>query len=187
MPQQMIAGPIAKGDLSHELGSDPMHTASVARGKGVGERRRPPLERGEPWSELFNDRLREASSDTAGIFQMMVVVEQTQQECAETVSRTARLGESADHELRTLERFDFEPIGAATAAIGGCAPFADDPFQPCPASLLKKRGASANDMLAQRSGPRSVGSLSRASAALRSSSGRLRRSAPSRYSTSKIM
>ncbi len=105
--------------------------------------------------------MREAGSDAAGISQPLIVVEQAEQEPLETTFANHRAPvESANHELRSLLAFDFEPIQTPAAGIGRLATFTDNALEPCASGFGKNLLAMPNHPASlTRNGPRSVGSF----------------------------
>src|SRR5690349_8590750 len=102
------------------------------------------------------EHLRAEAGPHAPRVQESVPVVDADEQGAQARSRSGRLGEAPDHELLTLQAFDFQPVVSAPRAVRSSAALRDHPFELQAARLLEERGALYRKMLAVSDRPRWV-------------------------------
>src|SRR5262245_12372014 len=112
----VVLRPFAVGDLGDEIWFDKMHALGTT---GVVFERVPlDLELTEPISQIDQHLRIEAGSNFARIVKILaVLVVITDEQSAESESRTLRIGKSADDEFLSAGAFDLEPRAAAIAGV----------------------------------------------------------------------
>jgi hypothetical protein len=80
----------------------------------------------QPRAETPHGLVGEAGADLAHVDETVPGLVNAEEECAETGSRSLRLGEAADHDLLLLDALDLQPASTSPSLVVAVAPLGHD-------------------------------------------------------------
>ena len=137
-----VAGPLRERDLGDETRLDPVCVASEPTRRTRRERTVRRLDLFEPRAQIPRDADAETGPDLAGEDESIPVVVPNE-ERADALARSLRIGEAADDEFLPLDALRLHPAAAFPGLIRLVAPLRHDALEPETAGVLEG-GASAS-------------------------------------------
>src|SRR5215207_2605776 len=131
-----VVRPFRELDFSDQSGCDPVRVAAEPSWRRRPKWRRGHFETLERGAELARALLREPGADLARKHKTIAFVDADEQR-ADSLAGSFRIGEPADHKLLPLRAFRLEPSVPLAGKVGRSARLRDDAFQSEAAGLAK--------------------------------------------------
>src|SRR5579859_5562399 len=138
MADLALVGPLGELDLGHEPRRGPVRVAAKPAGRRRRERTGLHFDALERRAQLARALRRESRADLAREHQPILLIRPDEQR-ADTLTRTFRIGEAADHEFLSSHALGFQPALAFAGQVRLIAPLRDDALE-SEAARFTKRG-----------------------------------------------